>query len=172
MIENIEIWKDIDGYENKYEISTFGRVKSVKNNLIMKPMIARNGYLIACLWKNNKQSKVCIHRLVAQAFIPNPNNYPEINHIDENKENNNVENLEWCTHVYNLNYGNVKKKIGKANKNKITTDETRQKLREDSSRKRWINNGINEKFVRIEQLDYFFNNGWNKGRIFRRRTND
>ena len=88
-----EIWVDINGYEGKYQVSTLGRIKSLKKNLIMKPMVATNGYLIACLWKNNEQKKFVIHRLVAQAFIPNPNNYKEINHIDEDKTNNRVENL-------------------------------------------------------------------------------
>lgn len=107
-----EEWKEIKGYENKYWISNYGRIKN--NKKIMKPMIATNGYLIACLWKNNKQRKIIIHRLVAKAFLPNPNNYTDINHKDENKQNNKVENLEWCTHLYNMNYGSVKEKISKS----------------------------------------------------------
>ena len=165
-----EIWADINGYEGKYQVSTLGRIKSLKKNLIMKPMVATNGYLIACLWKNNKQKKFVIHRLVAQAFIPNPNNYKEINHIDEDKTNNRVENLEWCSHSYNMNYGNIKEKISGANKGKIVTQETKQKLREDTSNRRWINNGIIEKYVCKEQLDSFLENDWNKGRIYRRKN--
>ena len=165
-----EIWADINGYEGKYQVSTLGRIKSLKKNLIMKPMVATNGYLIACLWKNNKQKKFVIHRLVAQAFIPNPNNYKEINHIDEDKTNNRVENLEWCSHSYNMNYGSIKEKISSANKGKIITQETKQKLREDTSNRRWINNGIIEKYVCKEQLDSFLENDWNKGRIYRRKN--
>lgn len=112
----IEKWTEIPNYENKYWVSTFGRLKNKEK--IMKPMVATNGYLIACLWKNNKQKKFVIHRLVAKAFIPNPNNYTEINHIDEDKTNNNINNLEWCNHKYNMNYGNIKEKISKSNKGK------------------------------------------------------
>ena len=108
----IEKWVDIEGYEKEYQISNYGRLKSLKNNLIMKPMIATNGYLIACLWKNGKQKKYVIHRLVAKAFLDNPNNYKEVNHIDEDKNNNNVNNLEWCSHKYNMNYGKVRENLG------------------------------------------------------------
>lgn len=131
----IERWVDIKGYENMYQISNLGRIKSLQRETrnrngkyiieekIMKPMVATNGYLIACLWKNNKQKKIVIHRLVAEAFIPNHNNYNEVNHKDEDKTNNKVDNLEWCSHKYNMNYGNVKgkisrKKIGKEPWNK------------------------------------------------------
>ena len=71
---------------------------------ILKPQNT-NGYLFVRLSKNNKIKRYLVHRLVAQAFIPNPNNYLEVNHIDENSLNNNVNNLEWCSHKYNINYG-------------------------------------------------------------------
>lgn len=113
-----EIWKDIRGYEGLYQISNFGRVKSlerlaksnnnnyrrVKENFLKKHE-DKNGYIKVSLNKNNKSKQYAIHRLVAKAFIPNPNNLPQINHKDENKQNNNLENLEWCTAKYNNSYG-------------------------------------------------------------------
>lgn len=90
----------------------------MKNDLIMRPMVATNGYLIACLWKDKKQRKITIHRLVAETFIPNPKNLPEINHIDEDKTNNRVENLEWCSRKYNMNYGNIKAKMSESKRGK------------------------------------------------------
>ena len=108
----IEKWLPVPDYEEKYWISNLGRLKN--NKQIMKPMVATNGYLIACLWKNNKQKKFVIHRLVANVFIDNPNNYKEVNHLDEDKTNNRVDNLEWCSHKYNMNYGKVREKISKS----------------------------------------------------------
>lgn len=104
-----EIWKDIKGYEGLYQISNLGNVKSlnyrntrVKKNLT--PKINKDGYLWVELRKNTIPKPLLVHRLVGMEFIPNPNNYPEINHKDENKANNNVENLEWCTRTYNVLY--------------------------------------------------------------------
>lgn len=115
---NQEVWKDIPDYKNLYQISNFGRVKSLERliyrkngNYIVKEKILKNktntkGYLSISMCKNGKVKYVMIHRLVAQAFIPNPNNFPCINHKDENKQNNCVENLEWCTYSYNNTYNN------------------------------------------------------------------
>lgn len=116
-----EIWKDIKGYEGKYQVSNFGNVRSlmyhnakeIKRISLLKPATDGSGYFRCALSKNNILTTFKVHRLVAQAFIPNPNNYPQINHIDGNKKNNRVENLEWCTnsmnqiHAYsnNLNQG-------------------------------------------------------------------
>lgn len=103
-----EIWKDIPGYEGLYEISNFGNIKSFHNyrgrNNILKPKL-KSGYYQIGLRKNNIRKWYTLHRLVAEAFIPNPNNLPQVNHKDENKLNNNVENLEWCTVLYNNTYG-------------------------------------------------------------------
>lgn len=114
-----EVWKDINGYEGKYEISNLGRIRSLKNNcgnnrkepLILKQSTDKRGYLRVGLSKNNKQKLFLMHRLVAQAFIPNLKNLPQVNHKDENKQNNNVINLEWCNNKYNINYGTRKEKI-------------------------------------------------------------
>ena len=117
-----EIWKDIKGFEGLYQISNYGRVKSlqmyaggkyIRRNKILMPCNNGNGYYIVYLMKDRKRNVKYIHRLVAQAFIENPNNYSCINHKDENKTNNNVNNLEWCTYKYNNNYGNHNLKISK-----------------------------------------------------------
>lgn len=113
-----EIWKDIVGYEEYYQISNRGNIRSkdryvktcgggfrfVKGSPI-KTVVCTNGYISVGLHKKGIVKMRLIHRLVAQAFIPNPDNLPQINHIDENIKNNNVSNLEWCTPKYNANYG-------------------------------------------------------------------
>ncbi|MBE6156988.1 MAG: hypothetical protein E7161_04530 [Firmicutes bacterium] len=99
----MEIWKSIEGYEN-YEISNLGNVKSLYNNIIRKPRIGKNGYYYITLWKNGKCKSKKNHRLVAEAFIPNPDNLPQVNHKDGNKLNNCVDNLEWCTASYNVRH--------------------------------------------------------------------
>ena len=107
----MEIWKDIEGYEGLYEVSNLGNVKSLnkRKGRILKPIKDHFGYLRVNLY--NSEYKIHkVHRLVAEAFIPNPNNYPIINHKDEDKTNNRVENLEWCDHKYNNNYGTVRER--------------------------------------------------------------
>lgn len=119
-----EIWKDIKGYEGLYQVSNLGRVKSLKRIVfsklgkqqtiyerILKNKVHKNGYLEVNLNSNGIPKTTKVHRLVAEAFIPNNNNYKEINHKDENKSNNIVENLEWCSSLYNANYGNRNKKM-------------------------------------------------------------
>lgn len=109
-----EIWKDVVGYENLYQVSNLGNVKSLcgKTPHLMKPQQNQYGYLHIGLRICNKHKNFDVHRLVAQAFIPNPNNLPCINHIDENKSNNNVENLEWCTYYYNNHYVTARERQG------------------------------------------------------------
>jgi len=112
------MWKDIEGYEGLYQVSCNGEIKSLSREIIynngkvihlkeriLKPLKINN-YLAVDLHDSNKNHKrFYIHRLVASAFIDNPDNLPEVNHKDENPFNNSVDNLEWCTHTYNLNYG-------------------------------------------------------------------
>lgn len=102
-----EYWKPVVGYEGLYEVSNWGRVKSIKfgRERILKPGTNNRGYLFVNLCKNGKKKNFRVHRLVAEAFIPNPYNLPEVNHKDENKLNNNAENLEWCDRKFNINYG-------------------------------------------------------------------
>lgn len=113
-----EVWRDIDGYE-QYQISNMGRVFSMKTNKLLTPQPDKKGYLRVKFWENNKGYTFKVHRLVAQAFIPNPNNLPQVNHKDEDKKNNTVENLEWCDGIYNLNYGTRKERSDKALTNRL-----------------------------------------------------
>lgn len=106
----MEIWKDVEGYEGLYSVSNYGRVKGHFGK-ILKPKYQRQGYLQVHLYKDKKQKTVFIHRLVAIAFIPNPDNLPQINHKDEIKDNNHVDNLEWCDGKYNCNYGTRNKRM-------------------------------------------------------------
>lgn len=145
---NREIWKPIEGYAY-YLISNLGRVKSVErthttNNRwgkidrvvkerILKQTKVSGGYLRVVLCKNGICKTFLVHRLVAQAFIPNPNNLPEINHRDENKQNNCIDNLEWCTYKYNSNYGTSKKRISEKHKGKILNPEHKRKIANSKS---------------------------------------
>ena len=104
-----EVWKDIHGYEGLYQISNLGNVKSLNygnhgysQNLV--PKVNNSGRLWVELANKGNKKPMLIHRLVAMAFIENPNKYPQINHKDENPRNNIVENLEWCTNQYNVQY--------------------------------------------------------------------
>ena len=108
----IEEWRPIEGYEGLYEVSNTGRVRSVDRfyyrlhkGKVLSPTKDRYGYLTVTLNCNGKSKTIKIHRLVAQAFLPNPDNLPQVNHKDEDKTNNNVDNLEWCTAKYNVNFG-------------------------------------------------------------------
>ena len=148
----MEQWCDIEGFENLYQISNTGRVKSLErivkvtggnNNScfikekILKPSVGKQGYLSVVLCKDGKVYGRLIHRLVAQAFIPNPDNLPCVNHKDENPQNNNVTNIEWCSYRYNNCYkGRIEKcrdKISKTLKGRkrtyILTDKQRENIR-------------------------------------------
>lgn len=104
-----EEWRPIKDYEGLYEVSNFGRVKSLcagrwKNTMLRKPQPTQNGYMAVMLKKSGKVRQITIHRLVAIAFLDNPDGLREVNHKDEDKKNNRADNLEWCTRKYNQNY--------------------------------------------------------------------
>ena len=124
----MEEWKDIKGYEGIYQISNKGRVKSLHygKEKILSGTPIKGGYLFINLSKNGKTKPFYIHRLVAQAFLPNPDNLPDVNHKDEDKTNNYVENLEWCSRKYNINYGNRNEITKKKNGKKILCVETQE----------------------------------------------
>lgn len=119
-MENLkeEVWKDIEGYENLYQVSNLGNVKSLNYNKtgtekILKPAKHSKGYFQVQLWKDGKMKTFFVHRLVAQAFIENPLNLPQVNHRDENPQNNHKSNLEFCDARYNNSYGTRIKRISK-----------------------------------------------------------
>lgn len=125
-----EIWKDIKNYEGLYQVSNMGNVRSLdhyvdhgrwKNHKKVvkgKPLkfkLDKDGYCVLALYKNGSRSYRRVHRLVAEAFIPNLNNYTIVNHINEIKNDNRAENLEWCTIEYNNNYGTKNQRSAKSN---------------------------------------------------------
>ena len=121
-MEEKEIWKDIEGFEGLYQVSSYGRVKSLNYRRtckegILKPLKDRGEYLHVNLCKDGKMKHYPVHRLVATAFVENPEGYTEVNHKDENKQNNCMENLEWCSRLYNNTYNGRAKKAGKKNTN-------------------------------------------------------
>lgn len=151
-----EIWKPVVGYEGLYEVSSLGRVKSLAryskpyNNhgticrsrireRIMKGTPDEDGYLeVALTDPEGIQKYYRINRLVAIAFIPNPDNLPFVNHKDECKTNNIVDNLEWCTNEYNMNYGTRNARISKAQTGKIHTDLSKAKMSAAKKGKTWV----------------------------------
>ena len=123
-----EIWKDVAGYEGLYQVSNKGHVYSVgridtlgrkQGGLMLTIRFNTHGYPIADLYKNGKLKTKSVHRLVAETFLPNPNGLPQVNHRDEDKDNNNVENLEWCDSKYNINYGTRSERSAQARSKKV-----------------------------------------------------
>ena len=115
-----EVWKDVVGYEGYYQVSNLGKVKSLSVfNRELKPYINKDGYFQVTLYKDKSRTLKRVHRIVAEAFIPNESGLPIINHKDENKLNNNAENLEWCTNQYNINYGSTRTKISQSHMKKL-----------------------------------------------------
>lgn len=110
---------DIKGYEGIYAITSCGKVWSYKRKKFLNPIRNQKGYERVFLSTNKGGKNFPIHKLVATAYIPNPNNFPQINHKDENKENNSVNNLEWCTNKYNSNYGTRNIRMARAKWRKV-----------------------------------------------------
>lgn len=122
----IEEWRPVKGYEGLYEVSNLGHVKSLpkynrKTAILLRSTVnKRSGRASVLLSKDNtKPKRISVHRLVAAAFVENPNNYAEINHKDENPLNNMADNLEWCTRKYNMNYGTLPQRINEKNKKPV-----------------------------------------------------
>lgn len=119
----MEEWRDIKGFEGLYQVSNLGNVKSIPRKIwngkgfflskekLVKQVLNHKGYQMVQLWNSNHFKSIAVHRLVSEAFIPNPANLPQVNHKDEDKKNNKISNLEWCTGKYNINYGTAKNRI-------------------------------------------------------------
>lgn len=132
-----EVWKDIECYEGYYQISNLGNVRSLDRYIPVRNSIGRRfikgrivpqqkriargeeGYCTVSLSKFGKNTLFLVHRLVAKAFIPNPNNFPDVNHKDEDKHNNHVSNLEWCTTKYNNTYGTARERSAAKTRKKL-----------------------------------------------------
>ena len=144
-----EEWRAVLGYEGLYEVSNFGRVRSLPHEVptkigtrispgrVMKLQPFKLGYMGVCLSKDNKQALKTVHRLVAEAFIENPDNLPQVNHKDENKMNCSVDNLEWCDRKYNCNYGTAVQRSAEKNKNGVKSVEVEQWSLDDKLIKVW-----------------------------------
>lgn len=130
-----EIWKDVKHYEGLYVVSNYGRVKNVRTNHYLVQHNNGRGYLCVDLWKFNKGRREYVHRLVAMAFIPNPENKPTVNHKDEDKQNNYVENLEWMTYQENNNYGSHNVKSIETRKNNGVFENQRKRWTEHNPSK-------------------------------------
>ena len=129
----MEEWKPVRNYEGKYMVSNTGEVKSLNyrrtgKERILKGVDYGEGYLYVSLWKDGKVKQCRINRLVAQAFIPNPNNLPEVNHKNEDKTDNRVENLEWCSKSHNVNHGTRNKRAAEKLKGKKHSEEHNKKI--------------------------------------------
>ena len=145
----LEKWKNIQEYDNMYAISNYGNVYSNRSHRQIGGGYTQDGYNYVALYSNShKRTNVFVHRLVAQYFIPNPNNYPIVNHKDEDKKNNIVSNLEWCDYQYNCTYNDAHKKRGDALGKvvycylKNNASPIIYKSAQEASRKTQISNGL------------------------------
>ena len=151
-----EVWKPVKGYEGSYEVSNLGNVRSLSRVVhrttsdrfvrgqIMSKQLMPNGYESVTLRKNGRQRRLYVHRLVAEAFLPNEQSLREVNHRDENKSNNTLENLEWCSHSYNMKYaGGSIRRIKNRRKPVVVIDSGRPVRFESIARAaNWLGVGI------------------------------
>lgn len=191
----VEIWKDINNYEGLYQVSTLGRIKSLRRVIrysdgrhkliserILSPEICKStGYLYVNLSKSGKSKHCTVHRLVAEAFIPNIENLPQINHLDEDRSNNVVENLEWCTCKHNSNYGKHNEKMsaikriqnkGKSNPfyGKHHSESVCKKISKRLTGTLRITDGEINKTIYPHELEQYLSLGWRRGMIKQRRN--
>lgn len=129
-----EEWRDVKGYEGLYQVSSFGRVRSAQTNQIRKLKTTRTGYIQIGLWNGGKRKDYAVHRLVMEAFVPNPHNLPQVNHRNEVKTSNYPDNMEWCTAHYNSNFGTKSKRGADKNRGQKRTSETCAKISEQRKR--------------------------------------
>jgi hypothetical protein len=140
-----QIFKSINGYEGLYEITNDGKVYSLYKNIFLKPQLTLDGYKMVRLFKNGKAHTKRICRLVAQAFIDNPNNFPQVNHKDFNTQNDVVDNLEWCNNKYNSHYSIDNHRTGFGNQYYIRNKQSGRF--EINKRYTFYNKFTNEKYV-------------------------
>ena len=156
--ENKIIWKDIPGYEGLYKVSNTGKIFSVVTNRELSVIQKKDGYTCISLCdKDHNKKQYRIHQLVAKAFIPNPNNLPMINHKNEIKNDNRVENLEWCTAQYNTSYGTSPKRISDKMKGVPKSKEAIEKRKITMKEKL-------SKMTKEERSAMFSNNSWSDER--------
>ena len=117
-MSEVETFVEIEGFEN-YEVSNLGKVRNIKSGIMLKPYLNEKGYLKHCLSEHNKRKFLFLHRIIATAFIDNPGKKPQVNHIDENKLNNDLSNLEWCTAKENLIHGTRTKRAAEKRFKKV-----------------------------------------------------
>jgi hypothetical protein len=143
----MEVWKDVVGYEGRYEVSNTGDIRNSRTGRVLSPGLSQ-GYLYVALYRDGSRQNKQINRLVAEAFLDNPNNYPIVNHRNEIKTDNTIDNLEWCTYAYNNTYGEASKRRSDSLKGKPTwnkgrrmTDEFRKKV--SDGMKKYYHNHVN-----------------------------
>ena len=153
-----EIWKEIEWFDN-YQISNLGRVKNIKFDRYVKPLLDNKGYLTVNLYKNGKMKRLLLHRLISIAFIPNPENKPCIDHINTDRLDNRIENLRWCTQKENHNNPLSIVNHGNASRGRIVSEEQKKN---QSEKMKGRFKGVRKSSKKIIQLtlDGIFVRGW------------